>query len=135
LPHQLPQRQPLVRRHPVTGELSLFICEEKQLNYVDGPVDGLESAPEGEGAKLIRKLLTHTTQEKFVYAHERQVGDMLVGDNRNLLHCATWYDAERYSRLMWRTTVVGNPGDEYQGEAKSWLPQDGSEVMAGMEHA
>lgn len=135
LPHQLPQRQPLVRHHPVTGELSLFICEEKQLDYVDGPVDGLETGPQGEGARLIRELLTHTTQEKFVYAHEWQLGDLLIGDNRNLLHCATWYDAERYSRLMWRTTVVGNPGDEYQGEAKSWLPQDGSYVMAGMENA
>ena len=36
---------------------------------------------------------------------------------------------------MWRTTVMGNPGDEYAGEGKSWIPRDGSAVMAGMEHA
>lgn len=135
LPHQLPQRHPLVRRHPVTGELSLFICEEKQMDYVDGPIEGLETGPDGAGAELIRELLTHVTQPAYVYTHEWEQGDLLIGDNRNLLHCATWYDAERYTRLMWRTTVMGNPGVEYEGEPKSWIPQDGSEVMAGMEHA
>ncbi|MDH3387960.1 MAG: TauD/TfdA family dioxygenase [Gammaproteobacteria bacterium] len=135
LPHQLPQRHPLVRCHPVTGALSLFICEEKQMDYVDGPVVGLTPGVEGAGAGLIRELLSHATQQKFVYAHEWEVGDVLVGDNRNLLHCATWYDAEQYTRLMWRTTVMGNPGAEYAGEPKSWLPRDGSDVMAGMEHA
>jgi len=135
LPHQLPQRQPLVRCHPVTGELSLFICEESQMDYVDGPVAGLEPGPDGEGAEMIRSLLRHTTQAKFVYAHQWEVGDLLVGDNRNLLHCATWYDSARYTRLMWRTTVMGNPGKEYAGEQKSWIPRDGSDVMAGMEHA
>ena len=134
-PHQLPQRHPLVRCHPVTGVLSLFICEEKQMDYVDGPVVGLAPGVDGAGSELIRELLVHVTQDKFVYAHEWEVGDILVGDNRNLLHCATWYDAEQYTRLMWRTTVMGNAGAEYRGEKKSWLPQDGSDVMAGMEHA
>ena len=135
LPHQLPQRHPLVRRHPVSGKLSLYICEEKQMDYVDGPIVGMQPGPTGQGAELIRELLAHATQEQFVYAHEWEVGDLLVGDNRSQLHCATWYDAERHSRLMWRTTVMGNPGDEYRGERKSWIPLDGSEPMAGMEHA
>ena len=135
LPHQLPQRQPLVRRHPVTGEPALYICEEKQMDYVDGPVVGLETGPQGGGATLIRELLAHATSPQFVYAHSWQPGDLLIADNRCLLHCATWYDAERYTRLMWRTTVMGNPGDEYAGEGKSWVPRDGSAVMAGMEHA
>ena len=100
------------------------------MDYVDGPVVGLEPGIDGRGADLIRELLTHATQPKFVYAHEWEEGDLLVGDNRNLLHCATWYDAEQYSRLMWRTTVMGNPGDFYKGERKSWVPEDGSEVMA-----
>lgn len=135
LPHQLPQRHPLVRRHPVTAAESLFICEEKQMDYVDGPVVGMEPGPNGAGAGLIRRLLSHATRDEFVYAHEWEQGDLVIGDNRNLLHCATWYDAERYTRLMWRTTVMGNPGDEYKGEANSWIPEDGSDVMAGMKHA
>jgi len=135
LPHQLPQRHPLLRQHPVSGEESLFVCEEKQMDFVDGPVAELETGPNGEGARLIRELLAHSTQEKFVYAHQWQVGDLLIADNRNLLHCATWYDADSYSRLMWRTTVMGNPGHEYEGERKSWIPKDGSKIMAGMDHA
>ena len=135
LPHQLPQRQPLVRRHPVTAEESLYICEEKQMDYVDGPITGLATGPDGEGARLLRELLRHATRKEFVYVHEWEPGDLLIGDNRNLLHCATWYDAEQYTRLMWRTTVMGNPGDEYAGEAKTWIPRDGSEVMAGMDNA
>ena len=135
LPHQVPQRHPILRRHPVSGEESLFVCEEKQMDFVDGPVVELETGPDGEGARLIRELLAHTTQERFVYTHRWQVGDLLITDNRNLLHCATWYDADSYSRLMWRTTVMGNPGYEYAGERKSWIPRDGSKIMAGMDHA
>lgn len=67
--------------------------------------------------------------------HKWQQGDLLIGDNRCLLHAATWYDAKTHDRLMWRTTVMGNPGDEYAGEAKSWIPAEGVKVMQGMEDA
>jgi len=43
-----------------------------------------------------------------------------------MVHSATWYDPTTQRRLMWRTTVSGNPGAEYAGERKSWIPaQDG----------
>ena len=135
LPHQLPQRQPLVRQHPITGEKSIYICEEKQMDFVDGPILGLECGPAGEGARLLRELLVHATRDEFVYVHEWERGDLVIGDNRNLLHCATWYDADAYTRLMWRTTVMGNPGKEYAGEDKTWIPRDGSELMTGMDSA
>lgn len=135
LDHQQPQRHPLVRCHPVTGELSLYICEEDQMDYVDGPITSLGRGLDCEGAALIHQLLRHATRPEFVYVHEWQNGDLVIGDNRNLLHCATWFDADRYSRLMWRTTVMGNPGVEYQGEAKSWLPRDDTPIMQGMENA
>jgi taurine dioxygenase len=135
LPHQQPQRQPLVRRHPVTAAQSLYICEEKQMDYVDGPIVGLKTGPAGAGAKLLRELLTHATRDEFVYVHEWEAGDLLIGDNRNLLHCATWYDADASTRLLWRTTVMGNPGAEYVDAAKSWIPRDGSDLMAGMDKA
>jgi hypothetical protein len=34
---------------------------------------------------------------------------------------ATWFDAENEARVMWRTTVSGNPGAAYVGERKSWI--------------
>ncbi|MEM7429796.1 MAG: TauD/TfdA family dioxygenase [Pseudomonadota bacterium] len=135
LPHQLPQKHPLVRFHPDTGRPALYICEENQMDFVDGPISGLEPGPDGEGAALLRELLSHATQPERVYVHEWQPGDLVIADNRCLLHAASWYDAGGHDRLMWRTTVMGNPGAEYAGEARSWIPSEGHDVMEGMEDA
>lgn len=44
------------------------------------------------------------------------------GTNRCLIHAAAWFDGDKEGRLMWRTTVHGNPGAHYADEAKSWIP-------------
>ena len=133
LPHQRPQRHPLVRVHPCTGRRALYLCEDGQMDYVDGPIEGMERGPDGAGARLVRELLEHATQSMFCYRHEWQVGDLVIGDNRCLLHAPTWYDADTYTRLMWRTTVMGNAGAEYAGEEKSWISSQGYQPMHGME--
>jgi taurine dioxygenase len=122
-PHEQPQRQPLVREHPVTGKRALYMCEYGQMDWVDGPIAGLEPGPHGEGARLLETLMAHTTQRRFVYVHEWTQGDLVVWDNRCLIHAATWFDADHLQRLMWRTTVSGNPGAIYQGEKKSWIQE------------
>ena len=122
LDHQRPQLQPVVRVHPVTGRRSLYLCEGGQMDWVDGPFVGLEPGPDGAGARLLHELMSHVTQPRFTYAHEWQAGDLVVYDNRCTLHCATWFDAARHGRVMWRTTVFGNPGPAYAGERRSWLP-------------
>ncbi|WP_421999908.1 TauD/TfdA dioxygenase family protein [Reyranella sp.] len=122
--HQRSQRQPVVRSHPVTGERALYLCEWGQMDWHEGPFVGLEPGPRGEGAALLDALMAHLTQPAFVYVHEWQQGDLLVWDNRCLVHSATWYDGESEQRLMWRTTVHGNPGTAYDGEAKSWIPRE-----------
>ncbi|MBY8975995.1 TauD/TfdA family dioxygenase [Rhodobacteraceae bacterium NNCM2] len=135
LPHQRPQRHPLVRNHPVTGAPALYLCQGQQMDHLDGPVAELEPGPDGEGARLVEELLRHITRPEFVYVHRWQAGDLVIGDNRCLLHAATWYDSDRHPREMWRTTVMGNPGAEYAGEAKSWIPAEGHGMMEGMEGA
>jgi taurine dioxygenase len=120
-PHERPQRQPVVRVHPVTGRRALYLCESGQMDWVDGPFLGMEPGPHGDGASLLFKLMTHLTSREFVYVHEWEPGDLLVWDNRCLMHAATWYDAATQRRLMWRTTVSGNPGTAYAGERKSWI--------------
>ncbi|MBS0540035.1 MAG: TauD/TfdA family dioxygenase [Proteobacteria bacterium] len=120
-PHERSQRQPVVRVHPVTGKPALYICENGQMDWIEGPFVGMEKGPHGDGAKLLDELMAHMTQRRFVYAHEWRQGDMLVWDNRCLVHAATWYEADE-PRMMWRTTVHGNPGALYAGEAKSWIP-------------
>ena len=120
--HEQPQRQPVVREHPVTGKRALYLCESAQMDWILGPFAGMERGPDGEGAALLYELMSHYTQARFTYAHEWEDGDLIVYDNRCLAHCATWFDAKRHERLMWRTTVWGNPGAHYTGEARSWVP-------------
>ncbi len=120
--HQQPQPQPLVRRHPVTGKPSLYLCDGGQMDFLSGPIAGLEAGPEGAGAALLYRLLEHMTQRRFTYTHEWNRGDLVIYDNRNLLHAGTWYDAEAHIRIMWRTTVRGNPDPTYEGQDYSWVP-------------
>ena len=123
-PLEQPQRQPVVRIHPVTGNRSLYLCEAGQMDWTEGPFVGMEPGPEGDGAALLYEIMSHLTQPHFVYAHEWDEGDLVIYDNRNLLHAATWFDSEKHSRVMWRTTVRGNPGAKYAGEQNSWLPAE-----------
>ncbi|MGH7364963.1 MAG: TauD/TfdA dioxygenase family protein [Candidatus Rokuibacteriota bacterium] len=97
-----PVRHPIVRANPVNGRRSLFLGAHA--SHVEG-------LPIEEGRALLRTLLDHVTQPEFVYRHEWQEGDLVVWDNRCVLHRATPYDTARYQRLMQRTTVGGDPAE------------------------
>jgi taurine dioxygenase len=120
--HERSQRQPVVRVHPVTGRPALYLCETGQMDWVEGPFVGLEPGPDGAGARLLDELMAHYTRTEFTYVHEWNPGDLIVWDNRCLVHAATWFDAAAHERVRWRTTVHGNPGAIYAGERKSWIP-------------
>lgn len=119
-PRDGPQPQPVVRVHPETGAKALYLCEREQMDWVHGPFVGMEPGPHGDGARLLYDLMAHYTQPCFVHVQEWQAGDMVIYDNRCTIHTATWFDAEAHGRLMWRTTVWGNPGKLYEGERRSW---------------
>lgn len=119
-PRDGPQPQPVVRIHPETGHKALYLCEREQMDWVHGPFLGMEPGPHGDGARLLYELMAHYTQPRFVYVQEWQAGDMVIYDNRCTIHTATWFDAAQHGRLMWRTTVWGNPGMSYTGEKRSW---------------
>ncbi len=85
-PHEQPQRQPLVRTHPVTGKPALYMCEYGQMDWVDGPIAGMQPGVDGDGAQLLEALATHATRREFVYVHEWTQGDLLIWDNRCLIH-------------------------------------------------
>jgi taurine dioxygenase len=120
--HEQPQRQPVARLHPVTGRRALYLCEYGQMDWLKGPFVGLEPGPHGAGARLLDALMAHLTQPRFVYVHEWTQGDLVIWDNRCTVHAATWFDAAHEARIMWRTTVSGNPGSLYAGEPRSWIP-------------
>ncbi|MEU5755922.1 TauD/TfdA family dioxygenase [Streptomyces sp. NPDC047829] len=61
----------------------------------------------GESRALLDELLDWSTQERFRYTHDWEVGDLVVWDNTGILHRALPYD-ETSERLLHRTTVVGD---------------------------
>jgi alpha-ketoglutarate-dependent 2,4-dichlorophenoxyacetate dioxygenase len=97
-----PVRHPLVRANPVNGRKSLFLGAH---------ASHIEGMPLEDGRALLRILLDHVTRPPFCFRHEWTEGDLVIWDNRCVLHRATPYDATRYKRLMQRTTVSGDPAD------------------------
>ena len=67
-------------------------------------VVGMEPA---ESRALLDELLGWSTQERFRYTHDWQVGDLVVWDNTGLLHRALPYDAAS-ERTLHRTTIAGD---------------------------
>jgi len=97
-----PVRHPLVRANPINGRLALFMGAH---------ASHIEGMPVGEGRALLKELLDHATQPEFVYRHDWRKGDLVVWDNRAVLHRATPFDSLRYKRLMQRTTISGDPAE------------------------
>ena len=92
-----PVRQPLVRRHPVTGRRSLFLASHA------GAIVGW-TVPEAQ--MFLRDLVEHATQREFVYAHRWRVGDLVMWDNRQTMHRARRFDRTEV-RDVRRTTLAG----------------------------
>ena len=57
-----------------------------------------------EGRLLLSDLLEHATQRQFVYRHEWRPGDLVMWDNRAVLHRGQRYDLGQ-KRDMRRSTV------------------------------
>jgi alpha-ketoglutarate-dependent 2,4-dichlorophenoxyacetate dioxygenase len=93
-----PVRQRLVRTHPVTGRKSL---------YLSSHAGAIVGAPTPEARILLRELNEHATQPRFVYAHTWRTWDLVIWDNRQVMHRVRRYD-EGQPRDMRRTTVAGN---------------------------
>jgi alpha-ketoglutarate-dependent 2,4-dichlorophenoxyacetate dioxygenase len=95
-----PVSHPVVRTNPVNGRKALFLGAH---------ASHLEGLPVPEGRALLAELLEQVTRPEFRYRHEWQAGDLVIWDNRCVLHRATPYDTARHQRLMQRTTVSGDP--------------------------
>jgi len=90
----VPQR--LVRRHPGSGRLSL---------YLSSHIGRIEGWQVPEAMALIRDLDEHATQREFVFRHEWRVHDLVMWDNRCTMHRGRAYDDMRYQRDMRRVTL------------------------------
>jgi len=92
----LPVRWPLVRVHAGSGRKTLYIGAHARR------VIGMELPA---GRILLRDLQEHATQPEFVYRHAWQPGDLVLWDNRAVMHRGCRYDLSQI-RDMRRTTVL-----------------------------
>lgn len=94
-----PVDHPLVRTHPETGTKALYLGNHA--SHILGM-----SLPEGRA--LLDQLVEHTTKPEFVYTHRWRKGDLVIWDNRCLLHRAVAnYEMSRYRRVLHRSVVRG----------------------------
>src|SRR5262245_15032259 len=93
-----PVRQRLVRAHPVTGRKSLYLSSHA------GAIIGV---PTAEARVLLRDLNEHATQPRFAHVHTWRQWDLVIWDNRQVMHSVRRYD-ESLPRDMRRTTVAGD---------------------------
>jgi taurine dioxygenase len=94
-----PMSHPLVRTHPETGRKGLFL---------GGHASHLDGVPFGEGRATVVRLEEFATEPRFVYRHKWRRGDLLMWDNRCLIHRADQnFDAARFPRVLHRTCLRG----------------------------
>jgi alpha-ketoglutarate-dependent 2,4-dichlorophenoxyacetate dioxygenase len=93
-----PVQQRMVRTHPTTGRKSLYLASHI------GNITGWIAA---EALCFVNDLMEHATRPEFVYVHEWRENDVLVWDNRQMLHRVRAFDESR-KRDMRRTTVAGD---------------------------
>jgi alpha-ketoglutarate-dependent 2,4-dichlorophenoxyacetate dioxygenase len=89
-------RHPLVRVHPGSKRKTL---------YMGSHASHIIGWPQPEGRLLLRDLMEHATQQRFVHAHKWQVGDLVLWDNRCTLHRGTRYNDAKYRRDLRRVTT------------------------------
>jgi alpha-ketoglutarate-dependent 2,4-dichlorophenoxyacetate dioxygenase len=91
---------PLVRTIPGDPRPALYLASHAQ-QIVGWPVP--------EGRLLLRDLMEHATQPRFVYSHRWRVGDFVIWDNRTTMHRATHFDDTKHRRELRRTTTLDLP--------------------------
>jgi alpha-ketoglutarate-dependent taurine dioxygenase len=93
-----PVDHPIVRTHPETGRKCIFLGDHAW---------HVQDMPFEAGRRLIEDLNARVIDSERVYTHRWRRGDLVVWDNRCMLHKAELYDVAKEARVMRRCTVVG----------------------------
>lgn len=94
--------RPLVKPHPVTGRRALYIGRHAY---------GIPGLSGEESERLLDELMAFACQEPRIYRHDWRVGDVVIWDNRAVLHRARPYDYDE-PRVMVHTRIAGDPRTE-----------------------
>lgn len=90
---------PAVRTHPETGRKALYLGRR-----MNGYVDGLSLE---ENEELLDAIWAHVLQPKFTWEHIWSIGDVLMWDNRCVMHRREAFD-DSSRRIMHRTQLAGD---------------------------
>jgi len=84
-------RHPIFRVHPRTGKKALYLGRRFNAYVIGLPVE--------ESERLLNQLWAHASQPQFVWSQEWQMGDVLVWDNRCLVHRRDAFDPTTRRKL------------------------------------
>ncbi|HLX81738.1 MAG TPA: TauD/TfdA family dioxygenase [Burkholderiales bacterium] len=93
-----PVDHPIVRTHPETGRKCLFLGDHAE------SIAGMRYA---EGRELIDELNELAIHPDLTWEHRWTPGQLIVWDNRCVMHRATPYDPATQGRVVRRCTVLG----------------------------
>ncbi len=103
---------PLVRVHPENGRPFLY------LNPVR--IDGIVGMEDGPAMALVNELIAHATQQQYEYRHQWLMGDMVIWDDRSVMHQANGdYDMKEV-RYLYRIMIQDNPALWAAEGEKTW---------------
>jgi taurine dioxygenase len=105
--------QPIVTRHPETGRPVLFLGRRLYAHVVGLPLIDSE--------QLLDRLWAHATQPAFTWTHEWEQGDIVIWDNRAVLHKREPFDAAA-RRMLRRVVVEGEPTIRFEPEVSRTVP-------------
>lgn len=95
--------RPLVKTHPETGQQALTVGRHAY---------GVSGLSEAESSALIRRLNSFAVEDPSrVYQHQWAVGDVVVWDNRCLMHKACEWDYSE-PRIMLHSRIAGDTVSE-----------------------
>jgi taurine dioxygenase len=99
---KLPQTiQPLVIVHPENGRRALYMNTAHMERIIDMDDD--------DAFALIADLMAHATQPKYEYRHVWRPGDMVMWDNRSVMHQANADYDPAEKRFLHRLMLMGTP--------------------------
>ena len=93
-----PVLQPLVRTIPIT---------KRKLIYLSSHIGKIRGWLREDSMCFINDLIEHSTAKKFVYIHKWKINDLVIWDNRQVMHRVRHFDDTKEYRDMRRTTILG----------------------------
>ena len=93
-----PVIQPMVKTNPKNKKRALYFGSHTAY---------IKDLPKKESEDLLNYLKKFSSQEKFIYSHKWEQNDLLIWDNRSILHRGTYYNPKE-PRYLLRTTVQDN---------------------------